>query len=121
MQIAYVNVFVNDHQRAVAFYRDTLGLPLLHASPEFGFAAFQAGGVRLGVAVAGADKQELVGRHSGVGFEVPDLVAAHARLAGLGVQFTMPPTRQPWGGFMAMFADGDGNVFYLDEAGVRHG
>jgi predicted enzyme related to lactoylglutathione lyase len=27
----------------------------------------------------------------------------------------MPPTDQPWGGFMATFADPDGNVFYLDQ------
>ena len=27
----------------------------------------------------------------------------------------MPPTQQPWGGFMAMFTDPDGNVFYLDQ------
>ena len=32
-----------------------------------------------------------------------------------GVQFTMQPTKQPWGGFMAMFTDPDGNVFYLDQ------
>jgi len=27
----------------------------------------------------------------------------------------MKPSKQPWGGFMAMFADPDGNTFYLDE------
>jgi len=32
-----------------------------------------------------------------------------------GVRFTMEPEKQPWGGFMGMFADPDGNVFYLDE------
>ena len=36
-------------------------------------------------------------------------------LAAKGVTFTMAPEKQPWGGFMAMFADPDGNVFYLDE------
>lgn len=56
-----------------------------------------------------------MGRHTGVGFGVPDLRAAHARLEAAGVRFPMPPARQPWGGFMAMFADPDGNLFYLDE------
>jgi len=28
----------------------------------------------------------------------------------------MPPTRQPWGGVMALVADPDGNVFYVDQA-----
>ena len=31
------------------------------------------------------------------------------------MRFTAAPERQPWGGFMALFADPDGNVFYLDE------
>jgi len=31
------------------------------------------------------------------------------------VHFTMPPTRQPWGGVMAMISDPDANVFYLDQ------
>ena len=47
--------------------------------------------------------------------EVPDLNAAYEQLKAKGVRFTMVPTKQPWGGFMATFADPDGNVFYLDE------
>jgi predicted enzyme related to lactoylglutathione lyase len=26
----------------------------------------------------------------------------------------MSPSKQPWGGYMALFADPDGNIFYLD-------
>jgi predicted enzyme related to lactoylglutathione lyase len=62
-----------------------------------------------------------VGRHTGVGLEVADLETEHARLTGLGVHFTMPPTRQPWGGFMAMISDADGNIFYLDQVSAAHG
>lgn len=116
MQIAYVNVFVRDLDRAVAFYQGTLGIDLQHASPEHGYAALSAGGVRLGLAVPGPADAELIGRHTGVGLTVVDLEAEHTRLTALGVRFTMPPTRQPWGGFMALIADPDGNVFYLDQA-----
>jgi catechol 2,3-dioxygenase-like lactoylglutathione lyase family enzyme len=105
MQISYVNVFVADLEKATEFYRDKLGLHLQFSSPEHGYASFAAGSVRLGVALPGTDHAELVGRHTGVGFEVADLEAEHRRLSGLGVRFTMPPTRQPWGGFMAMIAD----------------
>ena len=121
MQIAYVNIFVTDLNRAVAFYRDALGFALQYSSPEHGYASFAAGGVRLGVALPGADHADLVGRHTGVGLNVADLEAEHTRLAGLGVHFTMLPTRQPWGGFMAMIADVDGNVFYLDQVSAAHG
>jgi predicted enzyme related to lactoylglutathione lyase len=121
MQVSYVNVFVNDLELATGFYRDTLGLPLLSSSPGHGYAAFCAGSVRLGIAVPGSGHAELVGRHTGIGLDVPDLQAEHARLSALGVRFTLPPTRQPWGGFMAMFSDPDGNVFYLDQVAAVHG
>lgn len=120
MQIAYVNVFVSDLERAIAFYEGTLGLELKHKAPEHGYASLRAGPVALGLAVAGADQQELVGRHTGVGLAVSDLEAEHARLAAGGATFSMPPTRQPWGGFMALVADPDGNVLYLDEVAAVH-
>ena len=121
MQVSYVNIFVADFEKAISFYRDKLGLALQFSSPEHGYASFAAGGVRLGVALPGADHADLVGRHTGVGLEVADLEAEYARLAGLGVHFTMPPTRQPWGGFMALISDVDGNVFYLDQVSAAHG
>ena len=121
MKIAYVNVFVGDLSRALAFYKDTLGLDIQFSSPEHGYASISAGNVRLGLAVPGKDQAELIGRHTGIGLEVPDLEAAHARLSELGARFTMPPTKQPWGGFMALIADPDGNIFYLDQVAVTNG
>ena len=121
MKIAYVNVFVSDLARAIQFYDGHVGLSLQCSSPEHGYASFSAGSVRLGIAVPGPDQQELIGRHTGVALEVADLEAEHARLSALGVTFTMPPTRQPWGGFMALVADPDGNVFYLDQISAVHG
>ena len=121
MDVAYVNVFVLDLERALPFYRDVLGLALEHADAEHGYASFAAGPVRLGLAVAGDEQRALVGRHTGVGLSVDDLEKEHARLTGAGVAFSMPPTRQPWGGFMALFADPDGNVFYLDQVSAAHG
>jgi len=115
MRLSYVNVFVRDLGHATEFYRDKLGLHLQFSSPDQGYASFAAGSVRLGIALPGPDHVQLVGRNSGVGLEVSDLAAEHTRLAGLGVRFTMPPTRQPWGGFMAMISDPDGNIFYLDQ------
>jgi predicted enzyme related to lactoylglutathione lyase len=121
IQIAYVNVFVTDLERAIAFYRDTLGLELAHSDAAHGYASFEAGPVSLGLALPGDGQRDLVGRHTGVGFAVADLEAEHARLAGLGVAFPMAPARQPWGGFMALVADPDGNVYYLDEVTAAHG
>jgi predicted enzyme related to lactoylglutathione lyase len=120
LKVAYVNVYVSDLDRAVEFYSKKLGLALNFSDTEHGYASFDAGPVSLGVAVAGADHPELVGRQTGVGLVVDDLEAEHARLAGLGVAFSMPPSRQPWGGFMALVEDPDGNALYLDEVSVAH-
>jgi len=117
-RIWYVNVFTRDLARAVAFFRDTLGFPLEFEHAEFGYASFAPEGLRLGLArVDPKDPEQasVVGRHTGIGFGVPDLDAAHRDLAAKGVAFPMPPTRQAWGGYLATFADPDGNVFYLDE------
>ena len=117
-QLWYVNVFVSDLQRAVGFFRDTLALPLQFEDEKSGYASFAPKGVRMGVArvEAGAlESQLLIGRHTGIGFGVPDLDAAYRELEAKRVRFTMRPTKQPWGGYMATFADPDGNLFYLDQ------
>ena len=121
MRISYVNVFVKDLGVATTFYRDKLGLPLEFSAAEHGYAAFAGGGIRLGLAVPGPEHVELVGRHTGIGLEVADLEAAHTRLSSRGARFVMPPTKQPWGGFMALISDPDGNVFYLDQASATPG
>ena len=118
MHIAYVNIFVGDLARAVDFYVAVLGLDLQYSSPEDGYASLASSSLRIGLAVPGPDQQALIGRHTGIGFAVADLASEHVRLSGLAVNFPMPPTEQPWGGFMALFADPDGNVFYLDQLNV---
>ncbi|MEE4298282.1 MAG: VOC family protein [Pseudomonadales bacterium] len=116
MKLGYVNVFVSDLGRAVAFYRDVLGLHCTREDRAFGYAAFTAGAISLGLAEVGPEQETLLERHTGIGFVVEDLDAEHDRLAEAGVVFPMAPERQPWGGYMALFADPDGNVFYLDQA-----
>lgn len=120
LRIAYVNVFVRDLERATRFYGATLGLTPLHSDAAHGYASFDAGPIQLGLAVAGPDQDALVGRHTGVGLAVDDLAKEHERLAAQGVRFPMPPSRQPWGGFMALLADPDGNLLYLDEVAAAH-
>ena len=114
-KVGYVTVGVRDLDRAVEFYRDTLGLPMLYAAPEFSYAAFDAGGTRFSIAAGAAETHGTGNRNTGIGFMVPDLDAAHAELAAKGVKFTMGPGKMPWGGYMAMFVDLDGNEFYLDQ------
>jgi|TARA_Y100000310_G_C20679097_1_gene814830 predicted enzyme related to lactoylglutathione lyase len=112
ISVGYVNVFVSDFDRAVAFYNNTLGLTLDMRADDFGYASFKAGSISF--AVAKADDPTLVGKHTGIGFIVDDIDAFYADLIDKGVESEMPPTKQPWGGVLALMKDPDGNVFYLD-------
>ena len=118
MRLWYVNVFVADFERALNFYEDVLGLAAETKDPQFGYASFAT--AQVGFAIVQTDDANLVGRHTGVGFGVKDLIASHRELAARGVEFSMPPEKQPWGGFMAMFRDTDGNTYYLDQFDERH-
>ncbi len=104
---------VHDTARAVAFYRDVLGLPLLFEAPP-GLAFFDCGGVRvmLSPPSPGHDHPGSV-----IYFAVDDIHAAQAALAGRGVVFTTPaakiatlPDREVW---LAAFADTEGNPLAL--------
>jgi predicted enzyme related to lactoylglutathione lyase len=102
----------------VDFYQTKVGLPLRFQDERFGYASFATEGA--GFAIARIDPKDpgqapLVGRHTGVAIGVPDLAKAYEELRSRGVEFTMPPTKQPWGGMLATFRDSEGNVLYLDE------
>ena len=111
----YVTVYVRDFARAMDFYQKTLGLKLRHRHDEFGHGSFATDGALFSVQRVQEDQASMVGRQTGIGFGVPDLDAEYRALSAKGVKFTMRPERQAWGGYLSMFADPEGNVFYLDE------
>jgi lactoylglutathione lyase len=108
-----VAIFVHDIDRAVEFYRDTLGLPMTkHGS--FG-AEFLEGDTHVGVHPAvHPQARALVGRHTGITLFVPDLLHYCGVLHDRAVRFLAEPTQQSWG-IMAMISDPDGNVLALWE------
>jgi len=108
-----VAIFVHDIDRAVEFYRDTLGLPMTkHGS--FG-AEFLDGDTHVGVHPAvHPQAKALVGRHTGITLFVPDLLHYCGVLHDRAVRFLAEPTQQSWG-IMAMISDPDGNVLALWE------
>jgi predicted enzyme related to lactoylglutathione lyase len=79
---------VQDLDRAVSFYRDTLGIPFLFtAPPQMSF--FQAGTVRLLVGVPEAAEQRVL--RATVYFKVADIHKVYETLKGRGVQFGAAP------------------------------
>ncbi len=112
--IAQVMVPVEDFERGTAFYRETLGIPLLFTAPPQ-MAFFQCGSVRLLVGVLPGTEQAQ--RGSAIYFRVSDIQAVHTSLRAKGVQFRAAPHvvhRTPnlevW---LAEFTDPDGNQLAL--------
>jgi len=112
-RIHQVSIRTRDIARAVAFYRDALGLKLLfQAPPQLAF--FDCGGVRL---MLGPAEPEFDHQGSVLYFAVEDIKAAHTALAAAGVTFRSEPhmiaklpDREVW---LADFLDSEGNVLAL--------
>jgi len=104
-------IFVNDLPGAIRFYRDILRLPV-HKEGSFGLELFIEP-PHLGVHPAvHPDAKALVGRHTGITFQVPGLLHYAGELHERGVRFVSEPTRMDWG-VMAMIADPENNIFAL--------
>ncbi len=105
-----INMPVKEIEPAVAFYRDTLGLPFLFQAGNLAF--FDCGGVRLLVDVA--ESEEFAHPGSILYFRVEDIQAAYEELQAKGVTFVSEPhvvNRTPSGElWMAFFSDGQWNT-----------
>jgi catechol 2,3-dioxygenase-like lactoylglutathione lyase family enzyme len=88
--------------RAVAFHRDVLGLPLKFQSPEW--SEFVTGQTTLALHSASADKKAGTVE---LGFATEDLGGFHCRREELGVEFTRPPIEMH-GMHIAQILDPDG-------------
>jgi len=108
-----------DAARAVAFYRDTLGLSLVS---QDGFAAvFDAHGTTL--RVTNVPKPLRPQPFTVLGWNVPDIEAAAKGLVAAGVKFERYMDSQdelniwtaPGGAKIAWFKDPDGNILSLSE------
>ena len=113
-------LYVADRDRALAFYRDTLGLKLRSSDP---FGDFLESGSALVRMTVMPDYQ--AGQHPVLGWDVADINAAARALRGKGVALTVYEgmgqdqdgvwtapdgrTRVAW------FADPDGNVLSLSQ------
>ena len=112
--IGQIAVPVADLERAVAFYRDTLGMTFLFQVPP-GLAFFDLDGVRLLLDVPA--KAQPRNYSSIIYYKVSDLQAAYQILTARGVTFEQAPhwvAKMPdhelW---MAFFRDPDDNLLAL--------
>ena len=112
--IGQIAVNVKELERAVKFYRDTLGMRFLfEAPPQMAF--FDCGGVRLMLGVASEPAFDHAA--SIIYYRVDDIRAAHRTLARRGASFTRPPhfvAKLPdYDLWLAFLQDSEGNVLAL--------
>ena len=109
-----INMPVKEIEPAIAFYRDTLGLPFLFQAGNLAF--FDCGGVRLLVDVA--ESEEFAHPGSVLYFRVEDIHAASRALDHKGVEIVSAPHlihrhedgTEEW---MAFFNDPEGRPLAL--------
>ena len=111
-RIGQIAVTVGNLERAVAFYRDTLGMALLFQVPNMAF--FDCGGIRLMLGLA--EKQGEI-FSSVIYYKVDQIQQAYEMLSSRGVEFEAKPhliAKMPdhdlW---MAFFRDPDRNLLAL--------
>lgn len=112
-QIGQIAINVHDLERAIAFYRDKLGMKHLFTVPKMAF--FECGGIRLMLGLP--EKPEFDHPSSIIYFNVDDIQAAFGTLSSRGVLFegkphlvAKMPTHDLW---MAFFRDSENNLFAL--------
>ena len=98
-------VTAEDYDAAVAFYRDTLGLPQLGAFADgaghvvildAGRATLELSDVPHAEHIDRVEVGRRVAGHIRVAFEVADVAAATDRLTDAGATLIAPPTPTPW-------------------------
>ena len=102
MKLNYVIKYVADMDKAVAFYRDRLGLELRFQSPDW--TEFSTGETTL--ALHAASDSHPAGSAS-VGFGVDDIDRFYEDAKNDGVEFTAEPT-ETFGHRIARFKDCEG-------------
>lgn len=131
MKIKTMNLYVEDQEKALRFYTGKLGFVKKTDISHGGYrwltvvSAEDPAGVELVLSpsafVPAAQTYQQALHQQGmpaVMFFVDDLGNEHARLQGLGVAFTQPPSKT-MGSTIAMLDDGCGNLVQLTQLDAR--
>lgn len=112
--IGQIHVGVKDIDRAVAFYRDVLGMPLLFEIPDQQMAFFDCGGIRLYLS---ADESDEFPSNPLIYYTVSDMNEAYKAISGQEVEFLREPhivhRTEQYELWMAGFHDPEGNFIHL--------
>lgn len=108
MNFGSVAVVVSDGKKSAQWYKEKLGFEVRDSEGHWITVAPK--GSDLVIHLCEGDKLEP--GNSGFGFYAKDVTKEEADLRKKGVKFTSPTKKESWGTY-AMFADPDGNEFWL--------
>ena len=113
-QVGQIFVNVKELDRAIAFYRDTLGMTFLFQAPP-NMAFFDCGGIRIMLGLP--DRPDLDHPASIIYYKVEDIQRVYETFKARGVEFVVKPhlvapmpTYDLW---LADFKDSEGNFLAL--------
>ena len=113
-QIGQIFVNVKDLDRAIEFYRDTLGMTFLFQAPP-NMAFFDCGGIRIMLGIA--DNPEVDHPASIIYYKVDDIEKVYEILDARGVEFIVKPhlvaPMPAYDLWLADFKDSEGNILAL--------
>ena len=113
-QIGQIFVNVKDLDRAIAFYRDILGMTFLFQAPP-NMAFFDCGGIRLMLGIA--DRPDLDHPASIIYYKVEDIERIYETFKARGVEFIVKPhlvaPMPDYDLWLADFKDSEGNFLAL--------
>jgi len=115
-RIKFLGIPVRDQDRALRFYTEKLGFRIL-TDQEFSgsqrWIELSIPGAETGVVLFTPEGHEdRIGDFVNTSWEVDNIEKTYGELTGLGVEFTGPPQKQPWGTFATM-KDSEGNQILL--------
>ena len=110
MKFNSVAVVVRDEKKAMKFYHDKLGFRVVTKWPHWVTVAPRGSSVRVHLC---PDSRPEKG-NTGFSFGAKGVAKLEKSLARKGVKITQPTTKEEWGTYF-MFADPDGNEFFVFE------
>jgi catechol 2,3-dioxygenase-like lactoylglutathione lyase family enzyme len=127
-QVQRVGVIVGDQKVAVDWYRDVLGMEILHSDPETGYVEVSLGPGTVALSLISPRPEwgepyylEALARRgtrTGIVFQTDNVEALELRLRHANAHVTQGIESEPWGGRTIRFTDPDGNEFLAFDSGA---
>jgi len=121
-----IQIFVNDLDKSIAWYKEKLGMDLISHAKEWESATMRVGGVDYDVCQPipkwGSNwlkAKRNIGGLRGIFFYTDNINQTYKEMKTKRDKFLKAPFKTPWGEYKAHFVDIDGNEFSLCEGHVH--